>query len=236
MSLPYFFHPEIPAAGGTLVLGEDSSKHIISVLRMQVGEQMLLTNGRGARAHARITGDHRKRCEVRIEQLDMVPEHQPRLTLAVSPLKNASRFEWLLEKATEMGVAAIIPLICDRTEKAHLRKDRLEGILVSAMLQSQQTWLPEFPDPIPFKEYIAGASMLNTAKFVAHCEEGEKKELHTVIPDDGTDRIILIGPEGDFTHLEIEAALQAGFAPVSLGHTRLRTETASIYAASLLRR
>ncbi len=218
-----------------LILEEDSSKHIISVLRMQVGEEMMLTDGKGARATAVITDDHRKKCAVRILHLDRIPGRRPRVTLAVSPLKNAARFEWLLEKATELGVTAIIPLICDRTEKAHLRKDRLTGILVSAMLQSRQSWLPELPDPMPFPEYISGIGKMDALKFIAHCEEGEKAELRSVLTVGDPDRVILIGPEGDFTHQEIEAALHAGTVPVSLGHTRLRTETAAIYAASLLR-
>lgn len=235
MALPYFFHPDLPATSGPLTLGEEASKHMISVLRMQVGESLLLTNGKGATAHAVITGDHRKRCEVRIDRMDHVPPPSPRFTLAVSPLKNASRFEWLLEKATELGVSAIVPLMCQRTEKAHLRKDRLEGILVSAMLQSQQSWLPEFPETVALTDFLKQTASAASVKFIAHCEPGEKKELNELIPKRNDDRIILIGPEGDFTPQEIEAALAAGWTPVSLGHTRLRTETAAMYAASLLR-
>ena len=235
MALPFFFHPDIPDAGKALTLEEDASKHIISVLRMQAGEQLLITDGKGRTAQAVITGDHRKRCTVTIGTVEAVPVHKPRFTMAVSPLKNASRYEWFLEKATELGVSAIIPLICHRTEKAHLRRDRLQGILVSAMLQSRQAWLPELPEPISFVEYLKAISAVRDKRFIAHCEPAEKKELVTSIPGPDDDRIILIGPEGDFTPQEIEAALAAGFEPVSLGHTRLRTETAAIFAASLLR-
>ena len=235
MPLPFFFHPDIPEQGSALTLEEDASKHIISVLRMQTGEQLLITDGRGRSAKAVITGDHRKRCVVKVEHVDLISLHRPRVTLAVSPLKNASRFEWLLEKAAELGISAIIPLICHRTEKAHLRRDRLQGILVSAMLQSRQAWLPEFPEPMTFLEYLKVAPAMPGGKFIAHCEPGDKQELNSAIPGPQDDRIILIGPEGDFTPQEIEVALAAGYEPVSLGHTRLRTETAAIFAASLLR-
>jgi 16S rRNA (uracil1498-N3)-methyltransferase len=235
MSMPFFFHPNIPAEGIVLTLEEDASKHIISVLRMQVGERILITDGTGRQATTVISGDHRKRCSVTVESVESVPVRKPRLTMAVSPLKNASRYEWFLEKATELGVNAIVPLICQRTEKTHLRRDRLQGILVSAMLQSRQAWLPEFPEPVPFPEYLKLSAQESGVKFIAHCEPGEKKELSSAIPDPHADRIILIGPEGDFTPQEIEAALAAGWVPASLGPTRLRTETAAIFAASLLR-
>jgi len=235
MLLPFFFHPSIPDAGIVLTLEEDASKHIISVLRMQVGERILLTDGAGRQAITVISGDHRKRCSVTVESVEWVPVRKPRTTMAVSPLKNASRYEWFLEKATELGVNAIVPLICQRTEKAHLRRDRLQGILVSALLQSRQAWLPEFPEPIPFLEYLKSSAAEDGVKFIAHCEPGDKKELTSAKPDPHDDRIILIGPEGDFSPLEIEAALAAGWSSVSLGPTRLRTETAAIFAASLLR-
>jgi 16S rRNA (uracil1498-N3)-methyltransferase len=196
---------------------------------------LLLTDGAGHSAEAIITGDHRKRCTVRIVSLVQVPNRTPRVTIAVSPLKNASRYEWFLEKATELGVSTIVPVICQRTEKSHLRRDRLQGILVSAMLQSQQSWLPEFPEPLTFPEYLSLASQTSGATYIAHCEPGYKKELSSVLGAPSTDRTILIGPEGDFTPQEIEAALAAGFMPVSLGDTRLRTETAAMYAAALLR-
>ncbi|RYZ29126.1 MAG: 16S rRNA (uracil(1498)-N(3))-methyltransferase, partial [Chitinophagaceae bacterium] len=156
---------------------------------------------------------------------------EPSICIAISITKNASRFEWFLEKATEIGINEIIPLLCERTEKEKFRYDRMKGILVSAMLQSQQTWLPNLHQPTSFDEVIKQAS--HQQKFIAHCLPEQKQQLSSVIHH--LSSIILIGPEGDFTPAEIEAALQNNFIPVALGETRLRTETAGMVAAALLR-
>lgn len=217
------------------MLDESNSKHAIMVLRRQAGDRIRLTNGEGDLFTAVITDDHRKHCTVLLEEAEHIARKGPLVTLALSPLKNSSRYEWFLEKATELGVAAILPLLCTRTEKQQLRTDRLQGILVSAMLQSQQSWLPVLHSPVQI-EKLQWDSYASHGCYIAHCLPGKPKELlASILPASGRKRLILIGPEGDFTAEEVEWALQAGCSPVSLGDNRLRTETAGIAAATLAR-
>lgn len=210
-------------------MDEDTSKHMIGVLRMEKGEEVLLTDGQGRKARAQIIDDNRKRCVVEVISLHTEEAKTPTVTIAISIVKNASRFEWFLEKATEIGVSAIIPLLCERTEKEKFRYDRMRGILVSAMLQSQQTWLPMLHEPTPFADLVK--KVTPAQKFIAHCLPEQKQQLFSS-PQHSS--LILIGPEGDFTPKEIGLALENGFLPVALGKTRLRTETAGIVAATLL--
>jgi len=231
MQAPIFFHPSPAEPGTAITLDEEASRHIVSVLRMQVGDELILADGLGHHARAAIVTDHRKRCEVRVSDVVSVPRSLRRVTLAVSPLKNASRFEWLLEKATEVGVTRIVPLVCQRTERTHLRQDRLRSILVSAMLQSQQAWLPQLEEPTSFSDFTTRSVAEDATLLIAHCMEGEKAELHLVKGELSDNRILLIGPEGDFTPDELTLALQKGYRPVGLGTTRLRTETAAFVAA-----
>jgi 16S rRNA (uracil1498-N3)-methyltransferase len=227
MSLPFFFLPDLSA--DSHILDEDTSKHVVGVLRMKGGEHLRLTDGRGKSAVAVISDDHRKRCAVRITERTSAPSPKRLVSIAISLVKNASRFEWFLEKATELGVTEIIPLRCARTESEKFRPDRLQSILVSAMLQSQQSLLPVLREPVLFNDILHEPA---AQRFVAHCEEGVKNELANEVGEGN--RLILIGPEGDFTPGEIKSALDAGFRPVALGETRLRTETAGIVAATLL--
>ncbi|MEO6719788.1 MAG: 16S rRNA (uracil(1498)-N(3))-methyltransferase [Ferruginibacter sp.] len=232
MALPFFYKEEIKREDSTIVLNEETSRHIAQVLRMQNGEQVQLTDGAGNLFTAEITDNNKKRCAANIISTSF---HQPssrKITIAISLLKNAHRFEWFLEKATEIGVSEIVPLICERTEKQHFRQDRMKGILVSAMLQSQQTWLPLLHEPVKFTSFINQAR--NGQKFIAHCEEDARQQLIKEI-DPAASQVLLIGPEGDFTKVEIEDALQHQFVAVSLGDTRLRTETAGVVAATLLK-
>jgi 16S rRNA (uracil1498-N3)-methyltransferase len=228
MNLPFFFVEDLNDK--KIVLDENTSKHIINVLRMQKGEEILLTDGKGKKAKAYIVDDNRKKSVVEISSIDTEKERKSKVTIGISLIKNTSRFEWFLEKATEIGVSEIIPLICTRTEKEKFRYDRMQAILVSAMLQSQQCWLPVLHEPIEFEKAI---DFYAEEKFIAHCEETNKQSLSDQ-PLNATSQLILIGPEGDFTHEEIEIALKNNFTPVSLGNTRLRTETAGIVAATLL--
>lgn len=229
MALPYFFVEALNQK--TIQLDEDTSKHMIGVLRMEKGEEVLLTDGKGSKAKAAIIDDNRKRCIVEIRSVDKEEERMPGVTIAISIVKTASRFEWFLEKATEIGVSEIIPLLCERTEKETFRYDRMKGILISAMLQSQQTWLPALHQPTAFTEVVKGS--LQQQKFIAHCLPEQKQQLSTLIHP--LPSLILIGPEGDFTPAEIALALEHQFLPVALGDTRLRTETAGIVAATLLK-
>lgn len=237
MPLPFFYKEDISTADQSVVLNEEGSKHIIQVLRMRVGEQLQLTDGKGNLFTAEIADDNRKRCEVKIQSAAGSGQPAKRTAVAISLIKNTSRFEWFLEKATEIGVSEIIPLICERTEKQHFRHDRMKAVLVSAMLQSQQTWLPVLHEATKFAEVIAGKNY--QSKYIAHClDENNKQQLHLLPITTGTKspnlQIILIGPEGDFTPAEIESAISNQFIPVALGETRLRTETAGVVAATLL--
>ncbi len=231
MTLPFFYIEEAPTQ--TVVLNEETSKHIVQVLRMQNGEQLQLTDGKGNLFTCEITNGNRKRCEVTIKETANEQRSTNNVSVAISLLKNNSRFEWFLEKATEIGVTEIIPLICTRTEKTALKHERMNSILISAMLQSQQTYLPLLHEPVKFTEVASKSTQQQ--KFIAHCDdENNKEQLTTKLLNASTPKLILIGPEGDFTKEEIELAIKNNFTPVSLGATRLRTETAGIVAATLL--
>jgi 16S rRNA (uracil1498-N3)-methyltransferase len=229
--LPFFYLSEYTPGQKTIVLSEETSRHVIQVLRMRIGEMLQLTDGKGSLLTVTVTDDHKKKCTVEVKETVYTEAKKNKATIAISLLKNASRFEWFLEKATELGISEIIPVLSERTEKQHFRHDRMKNILVSAMLQSQQVWLPELPEPQKLGVVIQSAGQ--EKKFVAHCIDGEKSELKKVV-DTNTSQIILIGPEGDFSPEEVDLAISQNFLPVALGNTRLRTETAGIIAATLL--
>ncbi|MBO9620075.1 MAG: 16S rRNA (uracil(1498)-N(3))-methyltransferase [Niabella sp.] len=233
MQLPFFYINNYSPGQKSIVLDENNSRHVVQVLRMETGERLHLTDGRGHLLTAVISNPHKKQCEVAIEHAAFVPPAQPSITIAMALLKNTSRFEWFLEKATEIGVHAILPLITDRTEKIKTKTDRLQQILVSALLQSRQVWLPQMPEPLKFADFIKNPEWQGAPqKFIAHCLEHERVSLRDQVI--ATDTIILIGPEGDFTTSEIGGALEQGYRAVTLGNTRLRSETAGIAAAALL--
>lgn len=236
MALPFFYKGDMDLNTKQVVLDEDTSKHVVQVLRMKNGEQLQLTNGKGNLFTCDITDDNRKKCTVAVTQKSEIANPKSKISIAVSLIKNNTRFEWFLEKATEIGVTEIIPLLCERTEKTAFKFDRMKSILVSAMLQSQQTWLPVLHEPVKYEQYIKSLKE-NTSfqKFIAHCEdENNKQPLTNKLINELTNKLILIGPEGDFTAKEIQLALENNFIPVALGDTRLRTETAGIVAATLL--
>ena len=233
MTSPFFYKEDIDTTTADVVLDETASKHIVQVLRMQNGEQLQLTNGKGILFTAEITDNNRKKCAVSVIQKSEIANLQSKITIAISLIKNSTRFEWFLEKATEIGVSEIIPLVCERTEKNVLKMERMKNILVSAMLQSQQCWLPVLHEPVKFDQLITSA--MHQQKFIAHCIDGGKRNLSDLINESLSSKIILIGPEGDFTQDEIDLALQNHFSAVTLGETRLRTETAGIVAATLLK-
>lgn len=229
MSLPFFYVDTLLTEGAVISPPEDTARHMVQVLRMREGEQMIITNGRGETAICTITATAKKSCTIQAGTVTVTPERKRKVTIAISLLKNVSRFEWFLEKAAELGVDRIIPLQCARTEKQHFRMDRAKTILVSALQQSQQTWLTEITAVTSFESFLQ--QTFPGKNFIAHCEPSEKQVLTGVGLDAAT---ILIGPEGDFTPSEIDAAIQKGFIPVTLGETRLRTETAGIAAAVML--
>ena len=230
MSLPYFYEKNIHNINASFILSEETSKHCIQVLRMKKGERLQLTDGKGNAFIASIAIEDKKACEVKIQEKKYHLPHSRKISIGISLLKNSNRFEWFLEKATEIGISEIIPLICKRTERQHFRFDRMNTILISAMLQSQQTWLPQLFEPTDIQSIISQSTYQK--KIIAHCENVAKKNITSLIIENNVQ--ILIGPEGDFTNDEIQSAIENQYQPVSLGKTRLRSETAGVVAASLL--
>ena len=230
-ALPYFFEPTIQQSSTHFELSEATSKHCIQVLRMHAGESLHLTDGIGNLYTACIVEADKKKTVVKIDLVVHTPAPTKNVCIAIGLLKNTGRFEWFLEKATEMGVTKIVPLICERSERSNLKGERMMGVLVAALIQSKQTWLPVLSEPITVTQFIDKHP--TSQKLVAHCEEGNKTALKDI--PNSSDTSILIGPEGDFTPSEITLAIDAKYTPVSLGETRLRTETAGIVAAALLR-
>jgi 16S rRNA (uracil1498-N3)-methyltransferase len=232
MASPYFYFPTLAKQVDEFVLDENSSRHIVQVLRMQPGENLRLTDGKGLTATATILDANKKRCTVHIAEKQTQPAAKRRVQIGLALLKNVSRFEWFLEKATELGVSEIIPLKTARTEKQQFRNDRMRGIVEAALIQSQQSWLPILHEPQNFSSWLTAANA--DRKLIAHCEAGSKRTLSEMIDKNLSSHLILIGPEGDFTEEEIKQALDANFIAVDLGNNRLRSETAAVAAASLL--
>lgn len=229
--LPLFYTENIAAVGQEIMLNEETSKHLSQVLRMQEAEQIELTNGQGLCIRAELTVSHKRNSVVRVLESKIYEQLQRKIIIGISPLKNTGRFEWFLEKATELGIFAIQPLICKRTERLHYREDRFRNILLSAMLQSRQYFLPHLYEPVkPEQLKTENAS----CRLIAHCGEGEKRILSEIILPISGIVYMLIGPEGDFTEEETRLFIGKGFQQVSLGNTRLRTETAGVISAALL--
>jgi 16S rRNA (uracil1498-N3)-methyltransferase len=190
-----------------------------------------LTDGLGTKIIAAINLEHKKHSEVQIISKEQIGPNAKKTCIAIGLLKNNTRFEWFLEKSTELGISEIIPLITDNTEKSHFRLDRMKNILIAAMLQSQQYYLPIMEEPQIFKKFIEIPFL--GQKLIAHCENGEKAYLPNVSISENVR--LLIGPEGDFSPNEIKLAEDNGYQPISLGDNRLRTETAGIVGATFLR-
>ncbi|HTF06155.1 MAG TPA: 16S rRNA (uracil(1498)-N(3))-methyltransferase [Bacteroidia bacterium] len=221
----FFYQPDL--SGEFIYLDEDESKHAIRVLRMTIGEQVEIVDGKGIRAVAEVTKDHPKRCELRI--VSRKTEESPRnyyLHIAVAPTKNIERIEWFVEKAVEIGIDEISFLDCEHSERTVVKMERMEKVAVAAMKQSQQSRVPVIHAMKPFAEFVAESK--SDVRLIAHCEEGAKNPVQKAIA--GIKSIlVLIGPEGDFSNEEIKLAVERGFVPTSLGETRLRTETAALY-------
>lgn len=235
MELTLFYHKE-GSVGQEVQLDEINSRHAIQALRMKAGDRMAVTNGLGLLWEAVIKETGKKTCKVHLETEVVDDRKGKRKTgVAISPIKNTGRFEWFLEKATELGVTDIFPLLCHRTEKSHFRFDRMQQILISAMLQSRQGWLPQLHAPIDFDSFIKNEKAHHYQhRWIAHCASNEKHDFAKAIQPSMQDSLLLIGPEGDFTAEEIFAATNGGYTAVSLGDTRLRTETAGVVGATLM--
>lgn len=231
MSIPFLYAPDITPSDTGYLLDETASRHL-RVLRGKPGDPVILTDGKGKRYGSVVAEAGKRNYTVRTDRMEQVPPPIPTLVIAISFTKNISRIEWFLEKAAEIGISAIIPLLCRRSERAAYNRGRLHKVLVSAMLQSGQCHLPVLHEQLPFREAVESGSC--PQGFIAHCGDGPRQHLGTMIKP-GTDARILIGPEGDFTPEEVALAKNAGYLPVSLGNTRLRTETAGVVAAVLMK-
>lgn len=230
-----FLSPDTNAPYATLL--PDESRHCVRVLRMGVGDEVWVTSGNGVMCRARIADPDDKACSVeiveRIEDYGRRPFH---LHLLVAPTKNTARIEWLVEKAVEIGVDRITPVICDHSERGTQKTDRLDRIALSAMKQSLKALRPQIDAPVRLIDAIHSMdsiTSIHSIKYICYCSGDERRTLHESYTP-GTDVVVLIGPEGDFSPREIEAALAAGFLPVTLGDSRLRTETAALYAVTAL--
>jgi 16S rRNA (uracil1498-N3)-methyltransferase len=224
-----FYDPSLDHSATQFVFSAEESKHIVRVLRKKEGDVLLITNGKGYLFEAEILKADPKKCKARIISTKKSIPKRYHVHLAVAPTKMNDRYEWFLEKATEIGVDEITPIICDNSERKTLKLERMERMLQSAMKQSLQTILPKLNPVTPLKTFVEEPH--TGLKFIGHCDNGDKMELkRRVIAD--MDITILIGPEGDFSKEEIDLAREKGFVPISLGNTRLRTETAAVVACT----
>jgi len=221
-----FYTPDI--SGNTYTLDETESKHCVRVLRLEKGDEITLVDGRGGLFTAEIEDSNPKRCQVKIIKSDLESGFRNfQVHIAIAPTKNIERMEWFLEKATEIGINRVIPLLCQHSERKEIKHERLEKVMVAAMKQSLKAYLPKLDEMTKFNDLIR--QPFDGQKFIAHCEEQPRDLLkNLIVPNQNY--LILIGPEGDFTSEEIDAATQAGYQPVSLGNSRLRTETAGVVA------
>ncbi|MDR1340237.1 MAG: 16S rRNA (uracil(1498)-N(3))-methyltransferase [Prevotellaceae bacterium] len=226
-----FYAPDIAS---NPELPEDESQHCARVLRLGNGDAITVTDGKGFLYKAILTDAHPKHCRIDIEEkLKQKPSWDFDIHIAISPTKNMDRMEWFVEKATEIGINRITCLRCRYSERSEIKLQRLYRIAVSAMKQSQKTTLPEIDEIIDFPKFIVQNQTRAGYKMIGHCSE-MKKNLIKEIYKPGENAVILIGPEGDFSPKEISAAISAGFSPVSLGESRLRTETAALIACHTL--
>lgn len=222
-----FYNPLISNTSTQIAFDKDESKHIVKVLRKNIGGTLHLTNGNGWLFTASIVHADSKHCLASIIEKQEQPKREYELHLAVAPTKMNDRYEWFLEKATEIGITTVTPIICDNSERKVVKLERFEKITQSAMKQSLQCYLPKIQNAISFSDFIK--QNISGQKVIAHCDSGSKKSLKEVLKPNSS-VTILIGPEGDFSVKEIEMAIVNGFIPVTLGETRLRTETAAIVA------
>ncbi|MCE7992443.1 MAG: 16S rRNA (uracil(1498)-N(3))-methyltransferase [Roseivirga sp.] len=224
-----FYQPEI--GNGVHHLNEEESRHAVKVLRLGTGQEIDLTNGQGQFYKARITEAHQKRCGFDISETKTVAPFPVHRHLAIAPTKNIDRLEWFVEKAVEFGVDRITPIICDHSERRIVKRERLHKKAVSAMKQSLKAWFPQIDEAMPYKSFLNQAEA--DQKFIAYVDNDNTDYLSKLKKASGS-HLVLIGPEGDFSENEVRLAIESGFTTVSLGPSRLRTETAAIAAVHLL--
>lgn len=225
MDKTIFFAPDILTDNE---LPQDEASHCVRVLRKKVGDEILVTDGNGFFYDARLVQADVRHCFVSIERQKAYPKSWPfYLQIAFAPTKNIDRIEWFVEKATEIGIDRFSPFLCRHSERKDIKRQRIEKILVSAMKQSQKAFLPQWDDMVSFIDFIKIPFI--GRKFIAHCYDGGKLLLKDTYRR-GENALVLIGPEGDFSEEEVSLAIKNGFQPVSLGESRLRTETAALAA------
>lgn len=221
-----FYTPNINS--NALILSEEESKHCIKVLRLDVGSLLHLVDGIGGFYDAIIEDAHPKRTKLLIvNKLENFSKRNHYLHIAIAPTKNIERVEWFLEKATEIGIDEITPLICDRSERKEIKTERLNKVITSAVKQSIKAFHPKLNEAVRFSDLVSKST--NTQKFIAHCIDGSKVSIKDQLITNGN-YLVMIGPEGDFTLQEVETAVNNNFIPISLGDSRLRTETAALEA------
>lgn len=225
-------------AGGICRLGEEESAHCVRVLRHRAGDRINIIDGHGTMYECTLVADSPKGAEARIEHAHQNwGGHPYDLTMAVCPTKNIDRYEWFAEKATEFGVDRIVPVIGEHSERKILKPERMNRILLSAAKQSLKASIPEFSDTISVREFIESTAGTEALKLIAYCfEDGqERTSIREVLEkNDAKEVIVLIGPEGDFSREEADAAVAAGYVPVHIGESRLRTETAALASVSMV--
>lgn len=219
-----FYDSNIVPSASTYQLNEEESKHVVRVLRGQVGDAIGMLDGKGHLFRCEISDAHPKRCLLKIIDVQFEPKPTAEIHIAVAPTKQMERIEWFVEKAVEIGVTKITLLDCKNGERGRIKTDRLEKKAISAMKQSQRRYLTEIVELTSFQDFLKQ----HPYGLIAHCYENDKNEFSKVF--ESTNCPILIGPEGDFTEQEVEQAMQQGYKPVTLGANRLRTETAALYA------
>ncbi|WP_047546483.1 16S rRNA (uracil(1498)-N(3))-methyltransferase [Psychroserpens sp. Hel_I_66] len=222
-----FYNKDLTQNDTEIRFSKDESRHIVKVLRKSLGDILHITNGKGFLFSAEIILADLKNCVAKILSLEEQPKRSYQVHLAVAPTKMNDRYEWFLEKATEIGIDQITPIICENSERKVIKPERFEKILQSAMKQSLNCYMPKLNEAITFKDFIE--QKFESQIFIAHCEETQKQSLKQSLKLN-EDVLILIGPEGDFSTSEIELAIKQNYKPVTLGNTRLRTETAAIVA------
>jgi 16S rRNA (uracil1498-N3)-methyltransferase len=223
-----FYTPDIDAASSIYYLNQDESKHCIRVLRLQAADRVQLIDGKGNFYIAAISNPNPKKTELQILSVEVdANKRNHYLHIAVAPTKNIERLEWFLEKATEIGIDEISLILCQRSERKEAKVDRLNKIITSAIKQSVRAWHPKLNEILPLNKLLSAE--FDGQKFIAHCEPGDKLNLKKEVRPMGR-YLILIGPEGDFTPAEIDNALKNNFKAITLGNSRLRTETAALEA------
>ena len=227
-----FYAPDIDTTG---LLPEGESGHAVRVLRRRPGDEVEAVDGKGTLFRCRLLDDNHRGAAVEIvERIAMPKVWKPYITVAVAPTKHADRMEWLVEKLVEIGIDRFVPLRCERSERKELKRERIEKIAVSAMKQSLKAVLPRIDDTVTLKNFLAEYAASPAQKFVGYCDADTPRRLLAKAYAPGSDVTLLIGPEGDFSPTEIEACLNAGFVPVTMGDNRLRTETAALVGADTI--